>query len=348
MGLSLYALESMGFRRIAEGEHIVASFYSVYVYEVQGFTVDDNPILQFRGQVSGTGYEIALGTSMNKLTQALALSDDQFTDDEQAWATANKCTPPYILIQIGPSTQLTCASGHIKEEGSKLVTYDCFSSARDELRATEAKVLPSLVSALTCRFSSIDHPVHFRRVDKVLFGITTTNRILHDTRFEVKASLSVSKRLPTDEVQAGIESTAALAERLNPKVARFFQLALEENDPLKRFLYFFLSIEIETHATFASIDHSIHLAVMLKSQSRIHKTQTRFFEAQREKWTALKDRFVWCALCVWTHLSDSDIKEFASLKKIRDDIAHGSIAVPPAESVAAAQRLATRLQWPKS
>jgi hypothetical protein len=297
--------------------------------------------------VSGAGYTGALGKRVNALALALS-SHDRFTDDEEAWAKEQKCTPPYVLVQFGPSKQHSCTGGHIKDEGPSLTTYDCFSSARDELRANETKVLPSLISALTCRFgSAVDTPVRFRPIDKEFFGLTTGNRVLHDIRFESKISAYASRRLTADQVRIAVQDSTVLAGRINPKVSRFFHLGLEEDDLLKRFLYFFLSIEIETHAAFSAIDHSMHLAGMLRTQPRVGSATTRFFEAQRERWTTLKDRFVWCALCVWTHLADSDVDEFIRLKKTRDEIAHGRIAAPPAESVAAAERLAATLLRPK-
>jgi hypothetical protein len=153
MILTSHALETMGFRELAEGEQVVAAFYSVHVYGVQGLTVDDDTVLPFQGEVSGAGYTGALGKRVNALALALS-SHDRFTDDEEAWAKEQKCTPPYVLVQFGPSKQHSCTGGHIKDEGPSLTTYDCFSSARDELRANETKVLPSLISALTCRFGS--------------------------------------------------------------------------------------------------------------------------------------------------------------------------------------------------
>jgi hypothetical protein len=336
--LSSQVMESIGFRRIDEGELIVAAFHSIHVYEVQGFTVDKETVLVTHGAISGTAYTVAVGSSVNQLSRALV--GDDLVADEVAWVKEHWCIPPYVLVHFGPTSQHSCGSGHIKEEESTLVTFDSFASAKAELRSLESRVLPSLVTALTCAFSSSENHIRFQAVSREVFGITPDGVVLHDIRFELKASAYVSRKLPMDSLQATVDRTTSLAARINPKVSRFFHLALEEDDPLKRFLYFFLSIEIETHAAFSSIDHSAHIARLINSEDRVRAVSTSFFEAQRERWTTLNDRFVWCALCIWTHVSDSDIEEFKRLKKIRDDIAHGSIAEPPAESVSAVERLA--------
>jgi hypothetical protein len=83
---------------------------------------------------------------------------------------------------------------------------------------------------------------------------------------------------------------------------------------------------------------------LLAGPGRWQNSLLRFLTAQREKRTSLRDRFVWCALCAWTHLDDADVDAFAHLKKIRDDIAHGASSAPPAEAVVKIQEPAIRIQ----
>lgn len=121
---------------------------------------------------------------------------------------------------------------------------------------------------------------------------------------------------------------------------------LSHRDLLKKFLYFFLAIEIETHATFKRIDHVANLSTLITAPDRVAASTQDFFDGQRQRWINLRDRFLWCVLCVWTHLSDADVEEFGRLKSVRDDIAHGSIATPPHSAVIGAEQLAAKLQLP--
>jgi hypothetical protein len=121
---------------------------------------------------------------------------------------------------------------------------------------------------------------------------------------------------------------------------------MEEQDSLKSFLYYFLAIEIETHAAFGSIDHSTSIDRTLSIDDRVRASAKALFERQREHWTNLRDRFVWCAVCLWSQATDTDIQDFVRLKKVRDEIAHGTLHVPPAGAVDQAKRLAIKLfQW---
>jgi hypothetical protein len=179
----------MGFRRINEGEAIVAAFHSIHIYEVQGFTVDEGTVLVTHGAIFETPYAVAVGTSVNQLSRALV--GDNFEDDEAGWVKEHRCTPPFVLVHFGPTSQHSCTSGHVKEEESALVTLDSFDTAKIELRSLESRVLPSLVTALTCAFSSTENHIRFRALSREVFGLTPDNAVLHDVRFELKGSAYV-------------------------------------------------------------------------------------------------------------------------------------------------------------
>jgi hypothetical protein len=107
-----------------------------------------------------------------------------------------------------------------------------------------------------------------------------------------------------------------------------------------------LAIEIETHATFSTIDHPKQISSLVLPPAHAVATTQAFFDGQRQRWVNLRDRFVWCVLCAWPHLSDSDVEDFKRLKTIRDEIAHGSLATPPPDSVLVVEKLAAKLQLP--
>lgn len=138
-------------------------------------------------------------------------------------------------------------------------------------------------------------------------------------------------------------SASALSTRLNVKVSRFFNLALFEEDDLKRFLYFFLALEVQTHLAFRAVDHSVHIGSLVPQASVAGRSAAALLERHTENMKNLRDRFVWCALCSWTSVTDSDVTEFKRLKDIRDSIAHGSIDAPPSEAVRAIKALTIKV-----
>ena len=165
-----------------------------------------------------------------------------------------------------------------------------------------------------------------------------------DFGVEFRGELRASQPVPVPDLQGLLDRATSLATRMSPKVSRFYSLALNESDPLKRFLYLFLTIERQTHATFKTIDHGLRMTELTQVPQRVNSVGTSFFEAQSEKWKSLQERFIWCALTVWTHLTDIDVESFTKVKKVRDQIAHGEIAAPPPEAVQLVERVAGKLQ----
>lgn len=339
--LSSHALEVMGFRRLQEGEVISATFHAVDIYSIEGITLDGDIVVSHQLTIDGHPALVAIGGRLNAVAREV-LGDD-FAEDEDAWATETKCLPPYLLVKLALTNAHECTEGHVKEEGEQLIVYDRFATARGALSAMQATVLPPLLAAVTCRLSDDDRPVRLRSVATEFFGLTNRGTVVRDMRVEVKATAYVSRNLALDELQARATSAISLAKALRPKVSRFLRLALEESDPLKRFLYFFLAIEVETHAVFGRLEHSSNLTSLVVPPARIAGSTHRFFASQVERVKTLRDRFVWCAMCAWENLSDQDVDAFLRAKKIRDEIAHGSIVVPPADAVVAVERLAMAL-----
>ncbi len=153
----------------------------------------------------------------------------------------------------------------------------------------------------------------------------------------------MSQPLAVTELESHLNCAAELSTRVNKRAATFFQLGRRDDDELKQFLYFFLSIEVETHRVFKKVDRRDHIRNVATYDARIGAAVESLLEHKPDNWRNLADRFVWCVASVWKHLSVADVGEFQRLKKIRDDIAHGNISEPPKVSAAAAEALAAKL-----
>jgi len=343
MSFSNFALQQMGYRPISDGEIVAGMFYSIHVYQVRGITTETRSLGLCLGKVDGIGYKLSTGSSMNAICQEL-LGED-FVKDEDDWQKFRKCNPPYFAVIFGPTKEYE-ANGrkYLRVSDDEIQTYDSFYEAKAELKRQEEIVLPRLLPALSCGFSLVDRPVRFLPVERAVVGKTREGKTIHDVRVTGSATLCASRRVDDGEIKACLSDAIGLADKLNAKVARFYHLALYEDDLLKKFLYFFLAIEIETHATFAAIDHTQMLSRILVPPLRANDSAKLLFNEQRKTWGAVKDRFVWCVLCAWPGLSDSDVDEFTKIKDVRDSIAHGRMSVPPESAVTSAERLAAKLQ----
>lgn len=338
-------MEAMGFRPFADDETIVASFSSIIVYEARGVALEPGTTPVAAGTVAEVNYRVAVSLSLND--GCLALLGDSFTEGEEEWKKDNKCVGPFVLVQLGPTGEHTCGAGRIKtEDDGSVTTYDSFPGVRGEIAALEATALPAVLSALTCVLNEESRYVALRKITRATAGRTTTGQVLHDIRMELRGTAYTSYQLPQDALANKLEQAVNLAPILNPKASRFFALGLGEDDELRKFLYFFLALEVETHAVFGRIDHSVSLRKLLNSGAPLGQSTVLLLQRQVDQLKNLHDRFVWCAASVWTNLHDDDIAQFKRLKQARDDIAHGSSSEPPAGFARLAEQLAHKLLWP--
>src|SRR5205823_890913 len=162
----------------------------------------------------------------------------------------------------------------------------------------------------------------------------------HDIRMQFSATAFVSQGLSAKQLATGVQAVIALAPQLNTKAARFFALGLGEEDELKKFLYFFLALEVQTHAAFGRIDHALALQKLLDRAAPPKPSAVALLQRQADQLRNLFDRFVWCAACAWPGVDDVDVEQFKKLKTARDDIAHGSVSEPPSGYARLAQQLA--------
>lgn len=343
LGFTNHGLELMGFTQLPEGESISGVFNKLYVYSVEGLSFDDDALTPSTGIINGRTYQIGFGTKVNAICNRLV--NDDFVDDEAAWIRDNKASAPFAIVQLGPTVLHSSSSRYAKEVNGAIFTHDSFAAAHQEMRSMEAIVIPPLLAALESTFSAGGHRVRFRSIAESLYGTTPTGKTIHDYKITMSGNVVVSRKISEDDLESSLKNALQFASSLNPRVADFMHLGFQEKDRLKKFLYFFLSIEIETHATFKTIEHEKFLTELIASPSdKVKNTVSSLFFAQHKKLNSLKEHFIWCVICKWKHLSDLDVETFSKLKKIRDDIAHGSISVLPTGAEHEAEKFILKIQ----
>ena len=332
----------MGFVEMAPDSHLRAAFRSLRVFEVKGFTLEAAAVQLASGLVDGNSYQLAIAGSVNGACRGL-VSDD-LTDDEEAWTDARGCEPPYALLLVGPTGMHECQGTYAKREEGVITTYDGFGSARDELLCIEGRVVPAVLSALTVAFASKAVRIRFRTLDRELLGQAPDQSPVRDVRIGGSGTASLTHRLQPADIAESLLVAGQVASSLDAKVSEFLHLAFSEHDPLKTFLFFFLAIEVQTHATFRAINHDACLTSSVNAAARLETATRELFRVRADRVKTLVERFTWCSMCVWTHIDDTDVAGLRMIKKVRDRIAHGVISVPDTVALAEAERLAAKLQ----
>lgn len=337
--LSAEVIRAMGFRPFEQGESITATFSSINVYIVRNLTLDSVTTRAISGTIKNVNYRIAVGAGLNDA--CMALINDIYTDTEDEWKKDKGATGPFILIQLGPTQEITTNAGNIKiETDGSATTLASFPGLRNELAAIEATALPLLVTALSC------HPdwlIELRKIDRTSIGRSNTGQLLRDCYTRVQGELEFRSSRQVTHSEDCLAAVANLALRLDQKAARLFALGVSEDDEFKKFLYCFMSLEVQTHLSFKRIDHVMAVKKLINSASTAKPSTAELLRRQAVQFRSVFDRFVWCATSQWSNIDDADIQLFKKLKTVRDQISHGSISEPPSGYAQLAQQLATKV-----
>lgn len=335
------ALENAGFQPIQEHKSIVARFHAIHAYEIRGFVVNEPSLPMCDGLINGRRYEFAIGSSLNAVSCALTGSD--FTKDESEWQQENGCTPPYLVVHLGPTLEYTFTGTYAKLDEAEIVTCEGFQDARSELDQWGESVLPPLLTGLSSSFFDHEHPVRFFHIDGQCYGNTADERTVINVDFCASVVGYASSQLSSDDISERLVNATSIAGLVSAPVAKYFHLAIEDDDPLKKFLYFFLAIEVHVNSEFSAIDRAKQISCLMSAPSHAPTAFQSLLVDPSERWKNLNDKFMWCVISLWPQLSDSDVRDFRQLKKTRNDIAHGRCSVPPTCSVRALERLASKI-----
>ena len=337
MGLSNFSLEKMGFVRIPDGTKIEARFKSLSIYEIRGISLNNKlPFFPDKIKHETDVLSVSIGNSVNAVCQALI--GDVFTEDENKWRQNNKTNPPYLLVLTTVPESVSCNSGYWKHEDGKIFTYGCFTNAREALKKFEKERAATFVTSLSAGLSTPEHPVAFIPIEREVFGVTTDNEILHDFRVIGTGELTVSTAISADILASSIEAAFSACLEFHPNVGYFFDLATREKDVLKKFLYYYLVIEIHTHKEFKKIDYPLSFVV----SERIGSTAMQFFVEYQEA-KNLSQRFIWCSLLRWVEVGEKDFIQFREIKEFRDHIYHGEEVPEGTLPVNQARQLALKI-----
>lgn len=342
MALSNHALEKMGFEQIPDDLALEARFRSLNLYQIRGIISDKKAPLDPRLlKRTDNVVSFSLGDSVNDLCQILA--GDNFTEDEEKWRNDTKTTPPYLLVLTAAQDLVKCSPGYWKHDDHEIITYDCFSEAKETLTQLENSRTTVVVAALGALLSSDKKPVDFVPVGREVFAETNLGKRLRDWRLEFSGVGYAASPIDTAGVVEKIESAFQLSSSLHPKVGYFFNLAIKEKDRLKKFLYLFLAIEIHTHRTFNELDYANSLSQLHALPDRIAKSSTEFYIERQKEAKNLTQRFMWCSMLRWRDISDEDVDAFKTVKRARDRIYHGEDVIEKSLPLSRAQSLVTKL-----
>lgn len=336
--------EAIGYRTIVAKASIRAKFNVINLYKILGLQLD-SPLCEARHErISGCSCVIAISNNAESAIQLLIGKDWTDLSLQLPILTADQAPILGILVQAEEYEQ--CDAGRKDASSIALLqTNKCFAGTIKDIRASADRVTPQIAAGIVAAVS--DEQVHATVVEigTIIYGRTDSGQLVTEHNPELKFSASSVRRVESQKLISDLDLSVDYIRRLRPKTSRLFLNALVEADGLKRFLYFFFSMEVEINDRFKQIDSGQIIEDLLSkatTPSVLAIVQTLKCDA-RAKHNSLVEKLLWCSTSIWPHVDDATIENFRKLKKIRDDIAHGNISQIPEAAAAQAESLARKL-----
>lgn len=180
-----------------------------------------------------------------------------FTENEAEWQSEKKCTPPYLVIHFGPTREYTATPRHMKKSQENIVTYNAFAREKKSLHSGTESTLHSLVSSTLCSIHNNPYHCEIHKVDSCTFGITDDNMILSDVSISANMLGYQSHEISPTTSKQLLDNAMCIHKETDSSCLNFIYMAEQETDNIKKFLYFWLAIEIYTNSTFKRVDKKL-------------------------------------------------------------------------------------------
>lgn len=331
--------EELGYSLLDPSMDLSGSFYTANLYSIRGLSAPDEVILA-NGRIQGNSQvTFGIGKRCNELANRITGLD--LVEDEDQWHEDDRHRPPFLLLQIGPSKQHRAECGYYKYDDGKII-YErkMFSHAHREAQSDAEKFTPKLLSTIAYCISP-SKVLYLDHLKTVHFGKTDTDEVLvqlPQLQFLVESMIGMK----SENLQKALATAVSRANSVNSQSAYLFSLGIEERDAVKRFLFFFLTIESEVSRGFSSLSSSAFENAFGSPLEPSAAGLVRDVVTKRQNDLLVK--FLWCMKTIMPQLSFDDLDTFMTLKKIRDSIAHGFFEQLPSQDEAdKAYRLATRI-----
>lgn len=334
-----------GFRLILPGETFSATFHRLEVYQIFGAAIVESATHTHSFDLRGDQFKLCIGSNINALCQKLHGVD--YTDNEALWAKENNAASPYLLVSFGPTSEFTVDEGFVRIDDDKTHFWDCFPNARKMLADVSDRAVPILLASLSAKFASAHAQSRFLKRDIAFSGVDRAGRTIHDFRITVNARGITSLAYAGETINGMVKSALESLDGVGPRVAEFFSWAEREEDIVKKFILYFISLEMFSHKEF-KLNFGNRTADEMEqmvgsAESNFPVSSEWLLKRKQREWTTLQERFVAGVMLRWANMDDNDVAKFGKLKKMRDNFLHGSTSTLTEQAVQEVRMLAVKV-----
>ena len=330
--------EELGYSLLDESESIEGIFFALHLYSVRGLIAPSEAIISSHTQDEG-GVRFGIGSDYDEL--ASLLTGLSIGEDREQWKEVKRTKQPFLMLQIGPSKRYSALCGHYKRlDGQIIYEPKMFECGHREIKTKAEKLTNKALTAISCSISP-SQDLYLDHLRTYHFGKTESGEVLVQCP-QAHAVIESVIGMESEQLQSALDKAISQTTSIDSRSGHLLGLGLTERDAVKRFLFFFLAIETEINRVFKSVSPSAFAEVF--RSPLVASTSDLVHELVTGRNNDLLVKFFWCMMSVLPHLTSEDLAAFKKLKKIRDDIAHGSFqGLPEQGDAEKAYRLATHI-----
>ncbi|MQA41591.1 hypothetical protein [Rugamonas aquatica] len=315
-----HAKQLAGFTQHTPPQQISCRLIAIKIYSIHGLAFPEADEVRIGGLRPGVEYGI--GNSLNKICREIIGED--ITADEDNWLQEHSARKPFLVTVTAEENLATKACEWIRQEGDILQTYDAFTSEKNELDELTSQWEVPAVLRVGAALSTEDRLVKIVHVKTQKMGRLDDGRWLADIHFSGHASLTRNHGLPIDIASQLINDSARDVADVGERVSRLMYAAIQERDNMKAFLFSWMALEVLVNKRFDALsvklfpDHGLPEEMGLRV-AKLYQDKNR----TREVRTA-SQKFAYLVIFQWRALEPTDFDAFVSVKKYRDEFAHGN------------------------
>ena len=198
-----------------------------------------------------------------------------------------------------------------------------------EERETFKTAIDGLVGYFVCLAFAVLYSTYegitFSRCLEYAYYHGGTGKNLYDYFLEVKGHGVVTKKESTKKMRTLAMRLRKAKVIYDEKTIKLYRKMIDEQDPLKKFLFGYFSLEIASNRAFKNHKEKYNLEPQLRDKRDLREPYAEMQNEYAKNATNSRDIFLLNAFFHWKGISKSDYVQFKTAKKTRDELSHGDI-----------------------
>jgi hypothetical protein len=316
-------MEAMGFRKHEPNFEFQCKAYWLKIYSIEGLEFLDKEDI-YSDQVN-ENLSFSIGHDA-KSTVLQLLKGDNVKNIEQI--IEEKCkTGPYLatLASNNKEYNLKCKWLGFVEEDHYIVYYSLEEARIDLVECMAAYEIPFIAMASSI-VSHRNQGTRLSRLASFIYGLTPDNKCVDDIRSNMSATIIAGNASSAKQCHERIMKGVRLSMPISKRVSKLYYLAMGEDDPVKKFIFSWTSLEVLINSTFDTIKSSTIIFPDLGEDSPFRESVNNLFRDKNRGRivTSIAQKYLFLSCFFWKQLNVDDYDLFSQCKKVRDKFNHGS------------------------